>query len=51
MTRYALQDLPNKVLASKYRLALVDEKVLVEALKLTRKLLETHKMTAPQDQP
>jgi hypothetical protein len=36
---YALEGLPNKVLASEYRTALPDEKVLVEELRRTRKLL------------
>jgi predicted nuclease of restriction endonuclease-like (RecB) superfamily len=51
LARYALEDLPNKVLASEYRLALPDEKVLVEELKRTQKLLETHGMAAPKNQP
>jgi hypothetical protein len=45
-----LEDLPNKVLAAEYRLALPDEKVFVEELKRTQKLLETHKMTVPKEQ-
>jgi len=40
VARYALEGLPNKVLASEYKLALPDEKKLVAALEKTRKLLE-----------
>jgi predicted nuclease of restriction endonuclease-like (RecB) superfamily len=41
VARYALQGLPNKVLASEYRLTLPDEKLLVAEIKKARKRLET----------
>ena len=40
VARYALEGLPNKVLAAEYRMALPDEKVLVAELEHTRKMLE-----------
>jgi predicted nuclease of restriction endonuclease-like (RecB) superfamily len=40
MAKYALEGLPNKVLASEYRTVLPDEKLIAEELKKTRKLLE-----------
>jgi predicted nuclease of restriction endonuclease-like (RecB) superfamily len=40
LARYALENLPNKVLAAEYRLALPDEKVLAQEIKRTRKLIE-----------
>jgi predicted nuclease of restriction endonuclease-like (RecB) superfamily len=40
MAKYALEGLPNKVLASEYRTVLPDEKLIAEELKRTRKLLE-----------
>ncbi|MGA2253623.1 MAG: PDDEXK nuclease domain-containing protein [Thermoguttaceae bacterium] len=49
LAQYALEELPNKVLASEYRLALPDEKVLVEELKRTQKLLETNKRMVPKN--
>jgi predicted nuclease of restriction endonuclease-like (RecB) superfamily len=39
VAKYALEGLPNKVLASEYKLALPDEKILREELKKTQKLL------------
>lgn len=39
VAKYALEGLPNKVLASEYKLALPDEKVLQNELKRTQKLL------------
>lgn len=41
VARYALEGLPNKVLAAEYRMALPDEKVLVAELEHTRKMLES----------
>ena len=41
VARYALEGLPNKVLAAEYRMALPDEKVLAAELEHTRKMLET----------
>jgi len=40
MARYALEGLPNKVLAAEYRTALPEEAVLVGELERTRQLLE-----------
>jgi len=40
MAKYALEGLPNKVLAAEYRTVLPDEKLIAEELKRTRKLLE-----------
>jgi predicted nuclease of restriction endonuclease-like (RecB) superfamily len=43
VARYALEGLPNKVLASEYRLLLPKEKELAKALADTRKRLEEHR--------
>lgn len=43
VAHYALEGLPNKVLAAEYRTTLPDEKVLAEELKRTRRLLERRK--------
>lgn len=43
VAKYALEGLPNKVLAAEYKLALPDEKTLVAEIKHTRKLLEARK--------
>jgi predicted nuclease of restriction endonuclease-like (RecB) superfamily len=40
LAKYALQGLPNKVLAAEYKTVLPEEKLIVEELKRTRKLLE-----------
>ena len=40
LAKYALQGLPNKVLAAEYKTVLPDEKLIAEELKKTRKLLE-----------
>ncbi len=40
VAHYALEGLPNKVLAGQYRLALPDEETLVEELKRTQRALE-----------
>ena len=40
VARYALEGLPNKVLAAEYRTTLPDEKMLAEELNRTRKLIE-----------
>ncbi len=45
VAHYALEGLPNKIMASEYRTALPDEKVLVAELKRTQRLLETRKLT------
>ena len=43
VARYALEGLPNKVMASEYRTALPDEKELVAEIKRTQVLLQTRK--------
>jgi predicted nuclease of restriction endonuclease-like (RecB) superfamily len=40
VAKYSLEGLPNKVLASEYKLALPDEKLLAKEVEQTRKLLE-----------
>ena len=40
VAHYSLEGLPNKVLASQYKLALPDEKVLAEELKRTQRAIE-----------
>jgi len=40
LVRYALENLPNKVLAAEYRLVLPNEKLLAEEIERTRRLLE-----------
>jgi hypothetical protein len=40
LAKYALDGLPNKVLARDYKLALPDEKILARELEKTRKSLE-----------
>jgi predicted nuclease of restriction endonuclease-like (RecB) superfamily len=40
VARYALEGLPNKVLAAEYRTALPEEKLLAEELERTRRMLE-----------
>ena len=40
LARYALSNLPNKVLAAEYRTALPDEKLLAADLETTRRMLE-----------
>jgi predicted nuclease of restriction endonuclease-like (RecB) superfamily len=41
LARYALEGLPNKVLAAEYRMALPDEKLLAEEMARARRMLET----------
>ena len=43
MARYALEGLPNKVMAAEYRTVLPDEKLIAEELERTRKMLESRK--------
>ena len=40
VAKYALEGLPNKVVASEYKLALPDEQLIAKEIKQTRKLLE-----------
>lgn len=43
LARYALEGLPNKVLAAQYRTKLPDEKTLAEEIRRTRDLLQRRK--------
>lgn len=43
VAKYALEGLPNKVMAAQYKLALPDPRVLVDEIARTRKLLETNR--------
>jgi len=43
VAKYALEGLPNKVLASEYKLVLPDEKLLAREIEQTRKILENRK--------
>jgi len=43
VAKYALEGLPNKVLATEYKLTLPDEKLLAKEVEKTRKLLEKRK--------
>jgi predicted nuclease of restriction endonuclease-like (RecB) superfamily len=48
LARYALDNLPNKVLAAEYRLALPDEGLLAEEIDRTRKAIEERRGTRPR---
>lgn len=51
VARYALEGLPNKVMASEYRTALPDEKELAYEIERTRAILQDHKriaLTSPE---
>jgi len=43
LAHYALEGLPNKVMATEYRTALPEEKLIAEELDRTRRLLEERK--------
>jgi hypothetical protein len=45
VARYALEGLPNKVMAAEYRTALPDEKELAAEIERTRALLERKRLT------
>lgn len=51
VARYALEGLPNKVLAAEYQTVLPDEKVLAEELARTRRELEARSLARPRDAP
>lgn len=44
LARYTLENLPNKVLAKEYKTVLPDEKILVEEIEKTRKMLSGRKI-------
>ena len=46
MARYALEGLPNKVMASEYRTALPDEKELAAEIERTQAMLQDRKRIA-----
>jgi predicted nuclease of restriction endonuclease-like (RecB) superfamily len=48
---YALEGLPNKVLAAEYKMKLPDEKMLVAELKRSRKLLESRILVSAKKEP
>lgn len=47
VAKYALEGLPNKVLATEYRTTLPKERVLVEAIETTKRQLETRALAKP----
>ena len=49
VAKYALDGLPNKVLASEYQMTLPDEKILVEELRRTRQIIEGMAKNEPSD--
>jgi predicted nuclease of restriction endonuclease-like (RecB) superfamily len=49
VTHYALEGLPNKVLAAEYRTALPDEETLVAEIEKTRRRLEGQGIIKPRD--
>jgi hypothetical protein len=48
VAKYALEGLPNKVLAAEYRTALPEERVLIEEIEETRRRLETRGNLRPR---
>jgi predicted nuclease of restriction endonuclease-like (RecB) superfamily len=48
VAHYALEGLPNRVLATEYRTALPNEQVLIAELKRTQKLLESRRLAVPK---
>jgi len=47
VARYALEGLPNKVMAAEYRTALPDEKTLAAEIRRTQEILQERKRIAP----
>lgn len=47
VAKYALEGLPNKILAAEYRTTLPNERVLVEAIETTRRKLESRGSSRP----
>ena len=47
LARYALEGLPNNVMAGEYRITLPDERVLAAELDRTRQTMELHGSQAP----
>jgi hypothetical protein len=48
VARYALEGLPNKVLAAEYRMTLPQESLLAEEIEKTRRQLGTRRRQTPQ---
>jgi predicted nuclease of restriction endonuclease-like (RecB) superfamily len=48
VAKYALEGLPNKVLAAEYRTVLPQEKLLIQAIERTRRQLEIHSKSVPK---
>ena len=51
VAHYALEGLPNKVMAAEYRLALPDEHVLIAELEKTQRVLELRQATGETSSP
>ena len=51
VAKYSLEGLPNKVLASEYRLVLPDEKLLAKEVEQTRKLIEKRRLNSNKRKP
>jgi hypothetical protein len=51
LAHYALDTLPNKVLAAEYRTTLPNEQTLAAELERTRKMLEARRSTAKEGGP
>ena len=49
VAHYSLEGLPNKVMASEYRLALPEEKVLAEQLQRTQQALEARGVLSAEE--
>ncbi len=47
VAHYALDGLPNKVMAAEYRTALPDERLIAEELERTRRILDGRRLTKP----
>jgi hypothetical protein len=48
VAKYALEGLPNKVLAAEYRMTLPQERLLAEEIERTRRHLDTQREGVPQ---
>jgi hypothetical protein len=51
VVHYALETLPNKVLAAEYRTTLPDEETLAAELERTRRLLDARRSTTEEGGP
>ena len=48
VARYALEGLPNKILATEYRTVLPDEELIAEEIEKTRRELEARRAATPR---